>query len=47
MVRPEGYGVQYPFDAEQPTIRGVPFATSKYIILNGKVYYIKCPSILY
>ena len=22
MVRPEGYGVQYPFDAEQPTLRG-------------------------
>lgn len=22
MVRPEGYGVQYPFDVEQPTLRG-------------------------
>lgn len=21
-VRPEGYGVQYPFDVEQPTLRG-------------------------
>lgn len=22
MIRPEGHGVQYPFDVEQPTLRG-------------------------